>query len=74
MYLENIFVGSEDIRPIHIDEGDMIADGYTKYIPAAVYMRHFYYILNKAPSTQLARQRRASPSCTCTGKTPRTRS
>ena len=25
----------------------MIADGCTKYIPAAVFMRHFYYILNK---------------------------
>ena len=38
---------SYDIRPIHISEADMIADGCTKYVTAAVFFRHFYYILNK---------------------------
>ena len=37
----------EEIEPIHICENDMVADSFTKYIPAAVWARHMYYILNK---------------------------
>ena len=37
----------EEITPIHIPESDMVADGLTKYIPAAVWRRHMHYLLNK---------------------------
>ena len=36
----------DEIMPIHIHECDMVADGFTKYIPMAVWRRHIYYLLN----------------------------
>ena len=31
---------------MHIDEYDMVADSFTKYIKSSVWSRHMHYILN----------------------------
>ena len=35
-----------EIEPIHIDESDMVADPFTKYLTYAVWARHRHYYLN----------------------------
>ena len=35
-----------EIEPIHIEESDMIADPFTKYLPYAPWARHRHYYLN----------------------------
>ena len=34
------------IKPVHINEKDMIADSCTKYIKHETWARHMHYILN----------------------------
>ena len=35
-----------EIEPIHIEESDMFADPFTKYLPYAPWARHRHYYLN----------------------------
>ena len=35
-----------EIEPIHIEESDMVADPFTKYLAYAVWWRHMHYVLN----------------------------
>ena len=35
-----------EIEPIHVEESDMIADPFTKYLPYAPWARHRHYYLN----------------------------
>ena len=35
-----------EIEPIHIEESDMVADPFTKYLAHAVWWRHMHYVLN----------------------------
>ena len=35
-----------EIEPIHIEESDMLADPFTKYLVYAVWWRHMHYLLN----------------------------
>ena len=32
--------------PVHIDESDMVADSFTKYIKHDKWVRHIHYVLN----------------------------
>ena len=36
----------KEIEPIHIEESDMVADPFTKYLSYAVWWRHMHYVLN----------------------------
>ena len=35
-----------EVRPVHIDESDMIADSFTKYVKFSVWSRHMHYLQN----------------------------
>ena len=35
-----------EIKPVHIDEIDMVADSFTKYIKHDKWVRHMHYVLN----------------------------
>ena len=35
-----------EIKPVHIDEHDMVADSFTKYVKRETWARHMHYILN----------------------------
>ena len=35
-----------EIEPVHIDEADMVADSFTKYIKHDKWVRHMHYVLN----------------------------
>ena len=40
-------VVNDEIKPIHISEKDMAADGMTKYLQQAVWARHVHYYTNR---------------------------
>ena len=61
----------DEIMPIHIHECDMVADGFTKYIPMAVWRRHIYYLLNLG--IDYPPGKRATPRLTSPIRTPTSR-
>ena len=40
-------VVNDEIKPIHISEKGMAADGMTKYLQQAVWARHVHYYTNR---------------------------